>query len=591
MNASKKKLILGSGSIAIRLLGYLKPYWGIALLCVLLQIVYRATYLVNPWIEGQLLDRVFGAKDADFLPVLVSLWMGIALATYLTNLVLAYLLRNVTCQTRRDMQLQVYQHLRFLPCRFYDNHTTGQIMANISSDTESAAGGILSSGWMLLSGIEFVITLTFVFAVNPWLGLFSIPFAFAVVGLPFLFRRPVQNASKQVLQEKESISSRLQEGIAGSREIKALGHELRDMGRIRRSIDTLIRAELYQTLIGGLTTLGPLASWLGHPLFFLIGGKMVLAGHISVGFLWMANRYLHLVTLPLHRVAQDEYPKLLRTGEGAKRVFAFLENRAEPNDSIEAADLQGSVRFEGVHFNYNGTTEVLQNVGFEVQPGQTAALVGPSGAGKSTILNLLPRFYEPTQGHILVDEHDITTLKLRTLRSQIGTVFQDPYLFSGSIEENIRMGARHPENVKREDIIAAATAATAHGFITQLKEGYATEIGERGIKLSGGERQRIAIARSLIRNPKILLLDEATSALDSETERGVTEALERLMKGRTSFVIAHRLSTVLSADVILAVENGKIVEQGTHQELIARGGLYARLYRLQFATPGDPNDQ
>ncbi len=590
MDTRKKKQDLGSGRIAVRLLGYLKPYWGLALLCVLLQGSFRATYLVNPWIEGQLLDRVFGDKDADFLPVLVSLWMGIALATYLLQSVWAYLMAKVTGYTRRDMQLQVYRHLRFLPCRFYDNHTTGQIMAYIGSDTASAAEGILASGWIILAGVEFAITLCVVFWVNPWLGLFSIPFTLAVVGLPVLFRKPVQNVSKQVLQEKESISSRLQEGIAASREIKSLGHELRDMGFIRRSLDTLVRAEVKQRLIGALTGLGPLSSWLGNPLFFLIGGKMVLDGHISVGFLWMANRYLNLLTVPLYQV-QNEYQKLLKTGEAAKRVFTFLENRTEPTEGINNVDLRGKIRFEGVHFSYNETSEVLQNVNFEVQPGQLVALVGPSGAGKSTLFNLIPRFYNPTHGRIYVDEHDITTLDLSALRFEIGTVFQDPYLFSGSIEENIRMGARHPETVKTEDVIAAATAANAHGFITQLKEGYATEIGERGIKLSGGERQRIAIARVLLRDPKLLLLDEATSALDSETEKVVTEALERLMKGRTSFVIAHRLSTVRNADVILAMENGKIVETGTHQALLARGGLYARLYRLQFAEASGDSKQ
>ena len=582
---------LGSGKIAVRLLGALKPYWGLALLCLLVYGGSRGLFLFTPWVEGQFLDRVFGEKDADYLLVLVGVWFGVALATYLTSLGTGYFVSKVTGQTRRDLQLQVYQHLRFLPCRFYDNHTTGQIMAYVNTDTASAAEGILASGWIVAGGVEFVITLAVVFWVNPWLGLFSIPFTLAVVYLPVLFRKPVQNASKQVLQEKESISARLQEGIAGSREIKSLGHEMRDMGFIGRSLDTLVRAEVRQGLVGALTALGPLASWLGNPLFFLIGGKMVIAGDISIGFFWMATRYLNLLTFPLYR-SQNEYQKLLRAGEGAKRVFAFLdENRTEPTSGIEGISLQGQVRFETVTFGYNETEPVLENVTFDVQPGQLVALVGPSGAGKSTVFNLIPRFYEPTQGRIYVDEYDIATLKLGALRAQIGTVFQDPFLFSGSIAENIRMGAHHPETVKDEDIVAASTAANAHVFITQLTDSYATEIGERGIKLSGGERQRIAIARVLIRNPKLLLLDEATSALDSETERVVTEALERLMKGRTSFVIAHRLSTVLNADVILAMENGEIVEIGTHQELLAQGGLYARLYHLQFAVSDDPKQR
>ena len=280
---------LGSGKIAVRLLGYLKPYWGLALSCLIFYGGSRVLFVFIPWVEGQFLDRVFGEKDADYLLVLVGLWLGIAILTYLTSLGMSYFLAKVTGQTRRDMQLKVYQHLRFLPCRFYDDHTTGQVMAYVNTDTASAAEGILTSGWIILAGIEFAITLAVVFWVNPWLGLFSIPFALAVVYLPVLFRKPVQNASKQVLQEKESISSRLQEGIAGSREIKSLGHEMRDMGFISRSLNTLVRAEVRQGLVGALTALGPLTSWLGNPLFFLIGGKMVIAGDISIGFFLDGN--------------------------------------------------------------------------------------------------------------------------------------------------------------------------------------------------------------------------------------------------------------------------------------------------------------
>ena len=387
---------LGSGRIAVRLLGSLKPYWGLALLCLLVYGGSRVLFVFIPWVEGQFLDRVFGEKDADYLLFLVGLWFGIALATYLTSLGTGYFVSKVTGQTRRDLQLQVYQHLRFLPCRFYDNHTTGQIMAYVNTDTASAAEGILASGWIVAGGVEYAITLAVVFWVNPWLGLFSIPFTLAVVYLPVLFRRPVQNASKQVLQERESISSRLQEGIAGSREIKSLGHEMRDMGFIRGSLNTLVRAEVRQGLVGALTALGPLTSWLGNPLFFLIGGKMVIDGDISVGFFWMATRYLNLLTFPLYR-CQNEYQKLLQAGEGAKRVFAFLdENRTEPTEGLEAVSLQGKVRFETVNFGYNETEPVLENVNFDVQPGQLVALVGPSGAGKSTVFNLIPRFYEPS---------------------------------------------------------------------------------------------------------------------------------------------------------------------------------------------------
>ena len=268
----------------------------------------------------------------------------------------------------------------------------------------------------------------------------------------------------------------------------------------------------------------------------------------------------------------------------SRRIFAFFdEHEQEPQDGTPITQIKGSVQFSDVSFEYSDAQPVLKEISFQAEPGETIAIVGPSGAGKSTLVSLIPRFYEPQNGNIRIDTTPINTIQIQSLRSHIGIVFQDPYLFAESIAYNIRLGAEDPETVTHEEVVAAAKLANAHDFIMNFPEQYETKVGERGVRLSGGEQQRIAIARVLIRDPKILILDEATSSLDAESEALVQDALTRLMKGRTSFVIAHRLSTILDADKILVLKDGRLVEIGTHAELIQRGGVYYALFQKQFA--------
>jgi ATP-binding cassette, subfamily B, bacterial MsbA len=568
-----------------RLLSYVRPYLPFHILSVLCAGIHRAAFLVSPWMARLLIDQVFGKRDVTLLPSVVGMMIGASLLAYLNAGVGECCRILVSSRTRRDMQLDVYRHLRRLRCTFHDVHTTGEAMAIIESDVQVAGDGIRDIGGDLVtSGAQFLVTLGFIFVTQPKLGLFSLPLIAVLVVFPIPFRNLIEKVAQQLLAQRSHLMSLLQESLAGSRELKALGHELRDVGNVSRSMDAQSRTEVKEGVVYSVCGLATLANSTWNALFFLVGGQYVLSGQMSLGTLWMASRYLNLLGFPLVQM-QSAWQKGVRALVGASRVFRFLdENKPERMDGAEMPCIRGDVEFEDVHFAYSPCTPVLRGISFRVRAGELIALVGPSGAGKSTILNLIPQFYDPASGRVLVDGRDVQELRLRSLRAAIGIVLQDPYLFSGTVEENIRMGATNPDAVSLEEVISAAKVANAHMFITALPDGYATRIGERGIRLSGGERQRVAIARAVIRSPRILLLDEATSALDNETERLVQQALERLRRGRTSFVIAHRLSTVLGADRILVVQDGQIVEEGQHRELLERNGLYARLYRVQFET-------
>jgi ATP-binding cassette, subfamily B, bacterial MsbA len=400
-----------------------------------------------------------------------------------------------------------------------------------------------------------------------------------------LFGRRIRNISTEVQDRLADATAVLEETIAGVRVVQSFARERYEIGRFREAIEDAFRTSMRRAQVRSIFL--PIISFLGFSALVLVlwyGGQQVVQQQISPGDLVSFLFYSASIAASLGTFT-GLYSQLQEAVGATQRVFGILDTAPDIRDKPNAVRLpaiRGEVAFEHVSFSYSGGDEdgpTLHDVSFRVQPGEIIALVGPSGAGKSTLVNLIPRFYDPVQGSIRIDGHDLRDVQVASLREQIGIVPQDTLLFSGSIQENLRYGKLDASDA---EMYEAARAANADTFIRSLPDGYDTLVGDRGLKLSGGQRQRIAIARALLKNPRILILDEATSALDSESEGLVQEALERLMQRRTTFIIAHRLSTVKIAHHIIALDQGRIVEQGTHDELLARDGLYNRLYNLQF---------
>lgn len=486
-----------------------------------------------------------------------------------------------------DLRHALYQHVQGLSHSFFDRHRSGAIVARFVSDISLAqnfVGAALTNVWMDTAALAFVVAILFL--LEPRLAVVALAVMPAYVALIRFFRPRLREASRSVQEMLEDFSGDLQERIAGASVIKAFGREeweaRRFRGRSQRLLDLTLRnvrlssANMAATSV--LTSVAPL-------VVVWVAGIMVLQGDLSVGTLVAFYAYLGSLYLPLQRFSELSVV-VTNSLAAMQRIFEFFDIRPEVEERAGAVALprvRGEVVFEGVNFRYPGVERpdpVLRGVSLSVAAGETLALVGRSGAGKSTLVSLLPRFYDVSAGAIRIDGHDVRDLKLVSLRDCFGIVPQDPLLFSGTIFENLRYG--NPEATEAE-ILMAARSANAAEFMDRLPDGYATTVGERGVRLSGGQRQRIAIARAFLRNPPILILDEATSALDSESEGLIHEALRRLMAGRTTFLIAHRLSTVRQADRIAVLEGGAVVELGRHEELLKAGGVYARLH----ADPAD----
>jgi ATP-binding cassette subfamily B protein len=489
----------------------------------------------------------------------------------------------LTHRVAYDLRDDYYIALQQLPFSFYDRSHTGDLMSRATGDiseTERFAG----TGLLELTSVVILIigVVASMFWVNPPLALLALGPVLALVGLGLRFGAVVRPMFQRIQEQLGHLSTVMQESMTGIGVVKAFAREPHEFEKFDE-----ISNEWFRRRTGVIRKWGdywPLFTFvlaIGVFLMLWFGGPWVIDDAISVGTLFAMISYLLMLNGPAQQLGN--LVNLAATaGASAQRVFTIIDTPVEIEDAPDAVDLggiDGRITFEHISFAYEGASRVLHDIHFEVQPGQTIALVGPTGSGKSTIVSLLPRFYDPSGGRVLIDGVDVRTVKLHSLRRCIGMVLQEPFLFSTTIRENIAYGV---EGATDADVITAAKAANAHDFIERFPDGYETRVGERGVTLSGGQRQRVAIARALLYNPKILILDDSTSSVDTQTEHLIQEALTTLMRNRTTFIIAQRLVTLKNANCIYVLDGGRVVQHGTHDELLHQDGLYRTIYELQL---------
>ena len=566
-----------------RLLQYIRPYLkrlGMAIVCI---VVAAACNLYLPWIIKDMVDKVLADKDMVMLYIIcvsiVVVFLIRGIFFYGQSYLVSYIGQKVVIDVREVM----FRKFQRMPMSYFDKHQTGETMSYITNDVNAIQSALVdqliemvTEGSILIGSIAMMLYLDWKLSL---LTLVVIP----LVGQAMkIFGRKLKRNGTVIQERAADITSLLQESISSIRVVKSF---VREEYEIKRFIDQNIlnfQAAMKNVQLTSLLT--PTVEFLAAvSVTFIVGfgGYEVVNGDMTAGALVAFLTYAVNLANPVKRLARV-YGSLQRAMAAVDRVFAVIDLPETIRDKEGAQPLpkiEGHVTVKDVTFAYKEGINALENVSLEVKPGQMIAFVGPSGAGKSTIANLIPRFYEINSGSISIDGHDIRDVTLDSLREQIGIVPQETMLFSTTVMENIRYGRLDATD---EEVIEAAKAANADSFIRDLPQGYDTPIGERGLNLSGGQRQRMSIARAILKNPRILILDEATSALDTESEKIVQAALDSLMVGRTSFVIAHRLSTIFNADQIYVIDGGKIKEHGTHEELLAKDGLYSYLYNIQF---------
>ena len=569
-----------------RLLGYLKPYrvrMGLALVALLIS---SGLGLAFPLVIVQLLNSATQVKTYDSLNALAGALVALFLLQAAFSFLQSYMLNYVGEHIVYDLRTSLYGQLQQLSLDFYSTRRVGEIVSRLSSDVTQMRTMLTTNITTLLSQVVALVgSIAIVLTLNAQLSLFILGLAPALVLVAVLFGRRIQKASTRVQDDLADATVVAEEGLQGVRIVKSFGREMYETERYAAAMEKTFRASLRIALYN--SSFGSLMMFLGFGAIAALiwyGGREVISGRLSVAMISGFLIYGITIAASLGGLS-GLYGQLRVAVGGVRRVFELLDTSPTVQDAPGAAVLpasRGQISLRDVSFSYESGVPVLQGISLDVQAGEILALVGPSGAGKSTILNMIPRFYDPTGGSITIDGHDLRAITQDSLRAQMAIVPQDTMLFGGTIRENICYGRLDASDA---EIIAAAQAANAHDFIMAFPLQYQTVVGERGAKLSGGQRQRVAIARALLKDPRILLLDEATSSLDNESEGLVQEALHRLMQSRTTVIIAHRLSTVKMAQRIAVMEHGRIVELGTHAELIEHDGLYARLYAMQFRDP------
>jgi len=573
---------MSSMAVYLRLLRYLRPYIPQTAMAIACMLLATSASLYVPWIVRDVIDGVLVNKDIRLLNAITA---GILLVFALRGFFVYgqnYLMSYVSQKVVIDLRESLFRHFQRLSISYFDRSRTGKVLSYMTNDV-GALQGALAQNVIELSteSITLVGSLVAMFYLHWQLALLTLITVPLVAQAMNLFGKKLRKASGTMQQRAAEITSVLQEMIVSVRLIRLFVREDYETERFIRENDNNFTAQMKAAQLSA--TLTPVIEFLAAIAVTVIiwyGGREVISGNLTSGSLIAFLVYAVNISNPVKRLG-NVYGNIQRAVAAADRVFEVLDTMPEIADAPNASELPpvtGRVEFDAVTFEYRDGEPALRNLSITVPPGQVLAIVGPSGAGKSTVANLLPRFYDPQSGVIRIDGLDIRDVTIRSLREQIAMVPQDTILFSASIYENILYGKLE---ASKEDVVDAAKAANAHDFILQLPDGYDTQIGERGCQLSGGQRQRIAIARAILKDPRILILDEATSALDAESERLVQDALDKLMVGRTTFVIAHRLSTIQRADKILVLEKGRMIECGSHADLLDSGGLYCKLYSLQ----------
>jgi ATP-binding cassette subfamily B multidrug efflux pump len=573
----------GDRQILARCLSYLRPYWQLTGGAYLLVLTITGLALVIPQLIRSSVDRGIRGQDMRALGLSVLVILGAVLLKGGLTFLQGRWTEIASQGVAYDLRNTLYRKLSALSFSYHDHAQVGQLLSRSIQDVERIRF-ITGRAFLRLAEGSFLLVGTAVVLIwmNPALALLALGTLPLLVYRAAAFSRRFRPISLAIQQQLAVLTTSLEQNLRGVRVVKAFAQEPAELARFERENDTWfdLSAEAAHLQAVNIPLLDLIAN-MGTVVIVWYGGFLVLRGQLTLGELVAFSAYLGQLIQPVRRLGMI-LPAISQATASGERAFEILDAESEVHDGPGAMPLprvRGHVRFEHVSFAYFGRHHVLNDVTFEVLPGQVVALLGLTGSGKSTIINLIPRFYEPTQGRITIDGHDIRSAPLNSLRDQIGIVLQETTLFAATIRENIAFGR---PGASEADIVEAAQAAQAHEFIMTMPFGYETYVGERGVTLSGGQKQRIAIARALLKDPRLLILDDATSSVDTDTEQLIQRALERLMRGRTSFIIAQRLSTVRMADLILVLNKGRIAARGTHEELLHTSDLYTEIYHRQL---------
>jgi len=574
--------------LAVRMLKYALRYRRRSVLMVVSVLLTTALNLLPPLIYGAALDTYIPRLDAAGLTLVAIGFVAVSLATYVSSYAQNYIMEWLFGRMEYDMRADLFDHLQKLSLRYFADKEAGSIVSRATNDVDKISE-LISSG--IITGMADLLTLigivAIMFSMNLNLSLISFSMIPIMLVWMLVWGRRVRTVYRETRKTIASVSAQMEESVSGIKEIQSFSKEGDTKKEFQQVNETNMSANVEAgRVMSAFYPTVTLFTSIGQALVLWFGGTSVIQGALTVGTLFIFMSYITRFFQPIQELS-NIWNSVQSALAASERVLSMIDTPIEITDEPDAKEIgpiEGRIVYDQMTFGYQKDDPVLKDINLVVEPNTTIAFVGPTGVGKTTMINLLYRFYDPTEGRITVDDHDLRRVRMESMRRQMGIVLQEPFLFSGTIMDNIRYS--RPEATDGE-VIAVSKAIGAHDFINRLPEGYQTEVKERGSRLSVGQRQLVSLARALLADPRILIMDEATSSIDAYTELIIQQAMNKILKGRTSIIIAHRLSTVRNADMIVVLDEGRIVEKGTHEELLKNGGLYKRLYEMQFKVEPD----